>query len=191
MGVMEVERLRDFRFVGAHFIKHGGVVLEADDVRLVEHIRDTPLHRQSFEESWGWAIIRDRTYTIVVEAVRIATTPGATLVIPEIEKDSSIAPGGISSIRWMNNKWRADQKHADLLVKTHSLDVANTLIRSGAIVRGQRVRVHRLVQNAHTVEASYRFFPVRDTPWTWEQITLRRPHHRNTLPCSSPPAVAS
>lgn len=171
------ERSENGTFIGAHFLRNGGLLLEADRESLVASIRSSAESCEHFEKCFdgGWATVRHRTYTVVLDFVPLTHSPGDEVEIRQIERSSQLPQNTIVTSKWMKSieHRRPGQSSAALLVKACSIGSANELIRSGVVIRGRRVFGRKLMEtrskSMHRREQTYRFFPVPDSPWTWEQ----------------------
>lgn len=151
--------------------------MEADRESLVTSIRSSAESCEQFENFFdgGWATVCHRTYTVILDFVPLTHTVGDEMEIRKLERSSQLPPNTIVTSRWMKSiEHRSPgQSHAALLVKARSVESANTFIHSGVVIRGRRAFGRRLVDmkgnSIHKREQTHRFFPVPDSPWTWEQ----------------------
>ncbi|KIJ48478.1 hypothetical protein M422DRAFT_86227, partial [Sphaerobolus stellatus SS14] len=102
-----------------------------------------------FAEKLGeWAIIKDRTITLLVEFVPLTFNAEGLKDIAVAKSNSRLPVGFIVSARWIKpeHRRREGQKVAHLAIKVSGADAANKILRDGMVIRSKRVRARKMVR---------------------------------------------
>ena len=131
-------------FIGARKLANGGIVFHLESTeaaRWIQQNKEAFIRKFSVE-----AVVKEHTFSVLVEYVPIRHAPEAMGENRKIERDSQIPLNTLVSTRWVKppQKRAPGQPTAHLIAKFTSTEVVNLSIKNGLIIAGKRTWARRL-----------------------------------------------
>ena len=138
----DTEKPEKARVESANITKKGAIILTLDSKETAIWIRE-PINEATFANSFAkGAHIRDREYSLIMPRIPLTFEPSNATHLREIEEANNLPFRVIRKARWIKpiGRRRPGQTHAFAILSIASVDIANKLIKDGAIICGSLIR---------------------------------------------------
>ena len=136
-----LEHAADHRFVSAHWLNNGGMVLEINSEAAIGWI-GALVTRASFLGRFAPdSSVRERAFPPMVQFMPLYFKPDSDSEVRSVEKDNDLPAGSLLCARWIKPPYRRNREQmcSHIILVTSATEAANKILTNGLLVCQKRV----------------------------------------------------